>query len=71
MSFQNPQLQSVTILFKIVHPCLLLYRLFMHSPLFFRKIVEIDHFVLRAAVLHEYQNYLEGRGLFGRKPPSP
>ena len=33
----------------------------VHSPLFFRKIVEIERFPLRAAILHECQNYL-GRG---------
>jgi len=30
------------------------------SPLFFRKIVEIERFPLRAAILHECQNYLGG-----------
>ena len=30
----------------------------VHSPLFFRKIVEIERFPLRAAILHECQNYL-------------
>ena len=43
----------------------------VHSPLFFRKIVEIEGFALRAAILHECQNYLRGGGLggglFGRK----
>ena len=29
----------------------------VHSPLFFRKIIETDRFVLRAAILHECQNY--------------
>ena len=29
-----------------------------HSPLFFRKIVEIERFSLRAAILRECQNYL-------------
>ena len=32
----------------------------VHSPLFFRKIVEIERFPLRAAILHECQNYLGG-----------
>ena len=45
----------------------------VYSPLFFRKIVEIERFALRAAILHECQNYLEGRGRFGRsyfsRPP--
>ena len=36
----------------------------VHSPLFFRKIVEIEGFALRAAILHECQ-YLRGGGLFG------
>ena len=30
----------------------------VHSPLFFRKIVEIERFPLRAAISHECQNYL-------------
>ena len=34
----------------------------VHSPLFFRKIFEIEHFALRAAILHECQNYLGGGG---------
>ena len=34
----------------------------VHSPLFFRKIVEIERYVLRAAILHECQNYLGGGG---------
>ena len=34
----------------------------VHSPLFFRKIVEIERFALRAAILHECQNYLGGGG---------
>ena len=29
---------------------------------FFRKIVEIERYVLRAAILHECQNYLAGGG---------
>ena len=37
------------------------------QSLFFRKIVEIEHFVLRAAILDECQNYLGGGGRFGRK----
>ena len=32
----------------------------IHSPLFFRKIIEIESFALRAAILHECQNYLGG-----------
>ena len=32
----------------------------VHSPLFFRKIIEIEGFALRAAILHECQNYLGG-----------
>ena len=36
----------------------------VHSPLVFRKIVEIErfNFALRAAILYESQNYLEGGG---------
>ena len=34
----------------------------VHSPLFFRKIVEIVRIALQAAILNECQNYLEGRG---------
>ena len=30
----------------------------VHSPLFFRKIIEIKHFALRTAILDECQNYL-------------
>ena len=38
----------------------------VHSPLFFRKIIEIERFALRAAILHECQNYLgEGGGEAG------
>ena len=37
----------------------------VHSPLFFRKIVEIARFALRAAILHECQNYLGGGGGLG------
>ena len=38
-----------------------------HSPLFSLKIVEIERFALRAAILHECQNYLGvGGGLGGR-----
>ena len=33
----------------------------VHSPLFFRKITEIERFALRAVIFHECQNYL---GLF-------
>ena len=36
-----------------------------HSPLFFRKIVEIERFSLRDAILRECQNYLGGGGGFG------
>ena len=39
----------------------------VHSPYFPRKIVEIKHFALRAAILDECQNYLGGGGRFGRK----
>ena len=35
------------------------------SPLFFRKIIEIERFLLRAANLHECQNYLGGGGRMG------
>ena len=35
----------------------------VHSPLFSRKIVEIECFALRAAILHECQNYLVGGGV--------
>ena len=37
----------------------------MHRPPFFRKIVETERFALRAAILHECQNYLGGRGGLG------
>ena len=37
------------------------------SPLFYRKIFEIERFALRAAILHECQNYLGDGGRFGRK----
>ena len=36
-----------------------------HSPLFFRKIAEIERFALRVAILHECQNYLGGRDGLG------
>ena len=40
----------------------------VHSPLFFCKIIEIERFVLQAAILHECQNYLwGGDGLGGSK----
>ena len=39
----------------------------VHSPLFSRKMVEIERFVLRAAILHECENYLGGMGRFERK----
>ena len=40
---------------------------FVHSPLFFLKIIEIEHFALLAAILHECQNYFGewGRGSWG------
>ena len=38
----------------------------VHSPLFFRKIIEIERLALRAAILHKCQNYLgDGGGLVG------
>ena len=37
----------------------------VHSPLFYGKIVEIERFALRAAILHECQNYFEGGGWGG------
>ena len=38
----------------------------VHSPLFFRKIVKIERFVLQAAILHGCQNHLgHGGGLGG------
>ena len=40
----------------------------VHSSSFFCKIVEIDRFALRPAILHECQNYLEGNFF---SPPSP
>ena len=47
----------------------------VHSPLFFRKIIEIESFALRAAILHECQNYLGGGGGLGGSgfsfPPLP
>ena len=30
----------------------------VHSPLFFRKMVEIEGFALRVAIFHQCQNYL-------------
>ena len=36
-----------------------------HSPLFFRKIVEIECFEFWAAILYECQNYLGGGGGLG------
>ena len=43
---------------------------------FFRKIIEIESFALRAAILHEWQNYLgagavweEARKIFSPPPP--
>ena len=41
----------------------------VHSPLFFRKIIEIERFALRAAILHECQNYLGGGGGFSSPHP--
>ena len=38
-----------------------------HCPLFSCKIVQIERFALRAAILHECQNYLGSRGQFRRK----
>ena len=35
----------------------------VHSPLFFRQIVKIERFALRAAILHECQNYSGGRAI--------
>ena len=44
----------------------------VHSPLFFRNFVEIERFALRAAILHECQNYLgDGGGLGGFSLPPP
>ena len=52
----------------------------VHSPVFFRKIIEIERFALRAAILRECQNYLgSGDGLGGNeknlfyfsRPPCP
>ena len=37
----------------------------VHSPLFVRKIIKIGRFALQAAILHECQNYLGGRGGLG------
>ena len=37
----------------------------VHSPPFFCKIIEIERFVLRAAILHECENYLGGGGGLG------
>ena len=34
----------------------------LFTVLFVRKIVEIERFVLRAAILHDCQNYLAGGG---------
>ena len=35
----------------------------VHSPLFFRKIAEIERFALRVAILDESQNYLGSGGV--------
>ena len=37
----------------------------LFTVLFFRKIIEIEGFVLRAAILHECKNYLGGGGGLG------
>ena len=37
----------------------------LFTVLFFRKIIEIKRFVLRAAILHECKNYLGGGGGLG------
>lgn len=34
----------------------------VHTPLFYRKIVEIEDFALQVAILNECQIYLEGAG---------
>ena len=34
----------------------------VHTPLFYRKIVEIEDFALQVAILDECQIYLEGAG---------
>ena len=39
--------------------------LVVYSPLFSRKIVEIERFALQAVILHDFQNYLGGGGGFG------
>ena len=36
----------------------------VHSPLFFRKIAEIERFALRVAILDESQNYLGSGGWY-------
>ena len=41
----------------------------VHSPLFFRRIIEIERFALRDAILHECQNYLSGGGGLGGSLP--
>ena len=43
----------------------------VHSPPFSRKIIEIERFVLRAAILHKCQNYLGGGGGLGAIIPDP
>ena len=40
-------------------------RILSDPKLFFRKIIEIESFALRAAILHECQNYLGGGGGLG------
>ena len=53
---------------KYHHPggILLQNKITVHSPLFFRKMVEIERFALRAAILHELlSKLLRGRGRFG------
>ena len=42
----------------------------VHSPVFFRKIVDIERFALRATILDKCQIYLGGGGQFGRRSPS-
>ena len=43
----------------------------VHSPLFFRKIIEIERFALRTAILDEYQKYLGGGTYLGGANPNP
>ena len=46
---------------------LLDFSIYYTIPFFFRKIVEIERFALREAILDECQNYLGDRGRFRRK----